>query len=270
MLLINILINFLFIYSDAFILMPNNNIKYNTNIKYNKNIKSSYYSDYSYKRENIKNKNIPIVIQGNSLRTWSYNSPNIDKVQITLSSNGRPLDSDIELWNGPDNAPFKMRVYNENGATSHFNAIIDTPRGPNTVAIKNIGQIEFPVLANVFTEKILTPSQEVFNEKYTIQGGALKTYSFHPHVDSVEIFLHTDGRPLNSRIELLQGPNNNKQVIELYTDNGDERSFFCILETPGSGNVVRIVNTAPLEFPLYTGVLPYSINYKLENNINFE
>ena len=212
----------------------------------------------------------PILIQGGSLRTWSYKSPNIERVQVVLSTNGRPMDSDIELWNGPDNTPFKLRVYNENGAVRPFSAVIETPRGPNTVAIKNIGQIEFPITANVFSDKLDTPSSLLSNEKTTIQGGALRTYPFHPNVDSVEIFLHTDGRPLNTRIELLQGPNNNKQVIELYTDNGNDRPFFCILETPGTGNVVRIVNTAPVEFPMYAAVLPHSINYNSGNDVNYE
>ena len=80
-----------------------------------------------------------ILIQGGSLRTWSYQSPLVEQVQVVLSTEGRPLDSDIELWHGPDNTPVKMRVYVENGQLHPFSTVIETPRGPNTVSIRNIG-----------------------------------------------------------------------------------------------------------------------------------
>ena len=204
-----------------------------------------------------------ILVQGGSLRTWSYRSPSVEQVQVVLSTEGRPLDADIELWHGPDNTPCKMRVYVENGQLRPFSAVIETPRGPNTVAIRNIGQIEFPIAANVVADAVDQPSGEAISASTIIQGGALRTYPFDPTVDSVEVLLKTDGRPLNARIELLQGPNNNKQVIELYTEDGCDRPFFCVLETPGSGNVVRIVNTAPVEFPMTAGVVPHSINEEM-------
>jgi hypothetical protein len=204
-----------------------------------------------------------ILVQGGSLRTWSYRSPAVEQVQVVLGTEGRPLDADIELWHGPDNTPVKMRVYCENGQMRPFNAVIETPRGPNTVAIRNIGQIEFPIAAEVIAENVALPSSDAQSFATTVQGGALRTYPFDPTVDSVEVLIKTDGRPLNARIELLQGPNNNKQVIELYTEDGCDRPFFCILETPGAGNVIRIVNTSPVEFPMTAGVVPHSINQEM-------
>ena len=206
-----------------------------------------------------------ILVQGGSLRTWSYRSPSVEQVQVMLSTEGRPLDADIELWHGPDNTPVKMRVYVEDGQLRPFSAVIETPRGPNTVAIRNIGQLEFPFAADVYANDVENPSVECTAASATIQGGALRTYPFDTLVDSVQVLLKTDGRPLNARIELLQGPNNNKQVVELYTEDGCDRPVFCILETPGSGNVVRVVNTAPVEFPMTAGVVPHTINEEMSS-----
>merc|ERR1712176_1444160 len=135
------------------------------------------------------------------------------------------------------------------------------------MGIRNIGQIEFPLAANVVADDVDLPSNECIASSTTIQGGALRTYPFDPSVDSVQVLLKTDGRPLNARIELLQGPNNNKQIIELYTEDGNDRPFFCVLETPGSGNVVRVVNTAPVEFPMTCAVVPNSINEDINSDV---
>merc|ERR1719231_2012238 len=67
-----------------------------------------------------------ILVQGGSLRTLSYRSPLVEQVQVVLSTEGRPLDADIELWHGPDNTPCKMRVYVENGLLRPFSASVDS------------------------------------------------------------------------------------------------------------------------------------------------
>jgi len=74
------------------------------------------------------------------------------------------------------------------------------------------------------------------------------------------VLLGTDGRPLNAKLELLQGPNSDTQVVELYTEDGVDRPGCFIFKTPGSGNVVRVMNTGPVAFPMYASVVPNSMN----------
>eukprot|EP00568_Trieres_chinensis_P014162 CAMPEP_0183327998 /NCGR_PEP_ID=MMETSP0160_2-20130417/84050_1 /TAXON_ID=2839 ORGANISM="Odontella Sinensis, Strain Grunow 1884" /NCGR_SAMPLE_ID=MMETSP0160_2 /ASSEMBLY_ACC=CAM_ASM_000250 /LENGTH=255 /DNA_ID=CAMNT_0025496145 /DNA_START=66 /DNA_END=834 /DNA_ORIENTATION=- len=166
----------------------------------------------------------PVTAQGTSLRTWSFASATIDRVLVMMRTDGRPLNADVELWQGPDNTPQKMRVYIEDGNLRPFSCVVDSPGGQNAVAIRNTATMEFD-----------------------------------PSVASIQVMMKTDGRPLNARIELLQGPNNIKQVIDVYTEDGLERPFFAVFESPGSGNVLRIVNTATLEFPLSAVLEPYII-----------
>lgn len=195
-----------------------------------------------------------VLVQGGALRTWSYQDPLIEQVQVCLGSEGRPFDAQIELWHGPNNIPVRMRIYNENGRLRPFNGVIETPRGPSTVAVRNVGEIAFPFTAKVDpgtppppppppvparppphdplstahsfgpphqppsppaapADNVLQPSDECLGMAAPIQGdGSLKTFDFDAYVDSVQLLLRTDGRPLNTRIELLQGPSNSKQA----------------------------------------------------------
>jgi hypothetical protein len=141
-----------------------------------------------------------------------------------------------------------------------FNAIIETPAGPNTVAVRNTGQMEFPLAACVETdvEDVAKRLSDMGTLK-TIQGGASLAYPFDRAVASVQILLSTAGRPLNARIELSQGPNNGKQAINISSEDGLLRPFFAVIETPGIDNVVRVVNTATSEFSMTACVQPYLI-----------
>lgn len=198
----------------------------------------------------------PVVVQGGALRTCSFDE-SVERIQVLLKTDGRPLNANVDLWQGPDNTPQKMAVYLEDGNLRPFRCIIETPDSTNSLAIRNTAQIEYPLTAGIDADAPNTMAPP--SEARIVQGGAVYTTPFSPSVQAVQVVLKTDGRPLNARIELLQGPNNNKQVMEVYTEDGLLRPFYVIIDTPGVGNVVRIVNSATVEFPLTASVDPYLV-----------
>jgi len=205
-----------------------------------------------------------VAVQGGSLRTCSFDEA-VDRVSVYLRTTGRPLNANVDLWQGPDNVPQKMSIYLEDGSLRPFRCTVESPGSSNAVAIRNTGQMEFPLTAGLECEMRTgenSPSQDLLSrsDSRTVQGGAVYTTPFPPSVQSVQVALRSDGRPLNARVELLQGPNNNKQVMDIYTEDGQERPFYVIIDTPGSGNVIRIVNTATVEFPLTAAVEPLLVD----------
>ena len=210
---------------------------------------------FSFTSSHPHSENVVQTIQGKSLLTYAYSSNILNLAHATISTNGRPLDATIELWNGPNNSPFKLRAYSDNGRVRSFQTILPINRKQTTVALRNTGTNEFPIHVSVNRAS----SQQFPTRRpvmTTIQGNALRTYPFEKNIMCVEVVIQTDGGPLNARLEMLQGPTTNKQVVEVYTEDGIHMPFIAALETPHSENVVRIVNTGPVEYPISASVLP--------------
>ena len=87
-----------------------------------------------------------------------------------------------------------------------------------------------------------------------IAGNALNSWSVEDGAKHVEVVLHTDGRQLNAKIELLNAPNNPKQVYEVFTNNGDLNRLVVCFDIPEAGNTIRIINLATVEFPFYASI----------------
>jgi hypothetical protein len=187
------------------------------------------------------------------------------RVNIALTTEGppegNPLNVDVSFNEGPDNTPQRMRIYSGKGRLRPYKMWIETPSDTAAVFIRNLAPIEFPCVASVGTEpedlppienmNVMTDAMFDMSKPNVIQGaGALRSYALAYDVSSVKVKLSTDGRPLNAMVELVQGPNAPKYTIEVYTEDGMLRPFTAVLETPGAGNELRIVNTASLEFPL--------------------
>lgn len=229
----------------------------------------------------------PEIIQGASLKTWDFNSEHLDAVQVLLKTEGRPLKADIELWQG-ENAPQKISVYSENGETRPLSAFIATPyQGHTAVAVKNSGEGEFPMKACVEADLSQNgnylagsgPANANQLAKYTLQnlwdkarpktvqgGGATYVVPLESNIQRVQILITSEKNPINARIEILEGPNNVKQVMEIQTEDGKARPFFCVLDLPDPilTNVMRVVNTGPFEFPIECRIEPFKVEDQLD------
>ena len=182
------------------------------------------------------------ILPANSLRLYSF--PASECLHVLLCNGGGCVDADVELWHGA-RIPYKVRVFADDGRVRPFEFLVNTPSHPNTIAIRNLGSGESlnpGVWKGVSTDEAAIPHTASF---YTISGGAENTIPIDATAEAIEIRLHTKEGPLNARVELLQGTDGrNKQVVELFTEDGAGRSFCGHWATPKGGNKVRIVNTA--------------------------
>ena len=206
----------------------------------------------------------PIQIQGGKvLRTWSLPFAT-EYAQVLIKTDDRSLHCDLQLWEGPDNIPQKMNVYVGYGRKRPIRALISTPESNSAIALRNIGPLEYPVSAGLGVDTDgsaglgnLVETMKNNEDTRIIQGGSVQNFPIPYSVSSMAILLGSDGRPVNAKVELLQGPNSVKLSIEHYAEDGALRPLFLVIQTPGADNVIRVMNTAPSEFPLSAAVQPF-------------
>ena len=100
-------------------------------------------------------------MQGSTLKTWDIGEESTQRVQLSLRSEGRPIDANIELWHTPSYIPTKFRIYTEDGVARPVDAVIETPKHPKTVAVYNTGPAQTLTLGpNPFVYPSPSPSPD--------------------------------------------------------------------------------------------------------------
>ena len=187
-------------------------------------------------------------VEGKTRKTWKFNDLTQDRVQVALTSEGRPVNADIQLWLGPDWTPFTMKAYSEDGKLRPIQTLVGTRNKAAMIEVRNVGEYEFPFKAasNYAKGPMALIPQEIpaTTSGERVDGGALRSFNLDPYTEKLEVVLNTDGRQLNARVELLNAPNNPKQTFECFTNNGLLNSLNVCFNTPDTGNTVRIVNLA--------------------------
>jgi len=203
-------------------------------------------------------------VQGNTLKTWDIGSESVERVQLSIKSDGRPVEANVELWHTPSYIPTKFRIYTEDGSKRPVDAVIETPKHPKTVAVYNVGSMEFPfdaTVANTGLDKAAKSLADIAPKK--VQGGQISSYTFGADVESVQVLLSSADlgeRNMKAKIELTQGPNQVKQYIEVYASSGYKNPFYITIKTPGTDNAIRVINQNTVEFPFDAWVVPYEMS----------
>lgn len=232
-------------------------------------------------------------IQGGSRQTYE----NMGRGgQAFVETDGRPLNVEMEMWDGPNNTPTRVKMYSEDGRqrpmninTNNYNGYGGGSGRGGTMSVRNVGSMEFPMRAGVASSNNNNRgygpgggrrSDMMGGDPYgqmggmtssspydttpipssergiTVQGGSLKTFKLPSHINAAQVTIKSDGLPVNAKVELWGSSTHVKQLAEVYNDNGQTRPFAAIIDVQGEENTIAVRNTGPLEYPIQVVVEP--------------
>ena len=92
------------------------------------------------------------------------------------------------------------------------------------------------------------------------KGGAIRSFPIDPTWDKTQIMVWSGDvgkKSFKTNIEVLQGPNNAKQHLNLRC-GGSTQPYHCVIDTPGPGWIIRCNSKKYLEDGLFEiAVAPY-------------
>jgi hypothetical protein len=203
---------------------------------------------------NVANKGGLQRIEGQTRKTWTFGDTSQEDIEVFMTSSGRPIEANVDLWIGPDWTPYNLKAYSEDGNLRPIQTLVGTRNKIATVEIKNTAPMEFPLNAGCNyavppLSDVRTKMPETTDGNY-IEGGAIWSLPIKAGMEQVAVLIETDSRQLNAVIEILSGPNNPKQSYKIFTNNGLLNSLYVVFNSVGGeGNTIRIKNIAPVEFP---------------------
>uniref|UniRef100_A0A7S3V9T3 Uncharacterized protein n=1 Tax=Chaetoceros debilis TaxID=122233 RepID=A0A7S3V9T3_9STRA len=196
-----------------------------------------------------------VQIQGQTRHTWNMADASKEVVQVALHSNGRPIQADLQVWIGPDWTPVTIHAKSEDGSQYPIQTLIGTRNKAANLEVMNTGPYTMPIKAAVSyaIDPLANARDDLANDDQVegqyMEGGSIHNLAFAPNINQLQILLKTEGKQLNARVELLNGPSNVKASLEVFTNNGALNSLFVVFDTPGAGNAIVVKNLAPLEYP---------------------
>jgi len=220
---------------------------------------------------------------GTTLRTWKM-PQGCDRVQMYLTTNGRPMKATVQLWLGPVRNTHTLEMEMHDGALTPYRATLkfkaNDSSGPQTLTMRTGASPEIPLLAAVSVPskeraaELLDNTVKVWDScppesKQIIQGGstsggggAIRSWEIPANVESCQILAwsrDTSKFSLKAKVEVLQGPNTKRQEFLLQCGGGSQ-PYHAVVSTPGDGWRIRIQNKKFVEDGKFEfAVLPYEV-----------
>eukprot|EP00310_Coccolithus_braarudii_P015917 CAMPEP_0183353400 /NCGR_PEP_ID=MMETSP0164_2-20130417/33233_1 /TAXON_ID=221442 /ORGANISM="Coccolithus pelagicus ssp braarudi, Strain PLY182g" /LENGTH=290 /DNA_ID=CAMNT_0025526067 /DNA_START=89 /DNA_END=961 /DNA_ORIENTATION=- len=214
---------------------------------------------------------------GSTLKTFQMPA-HAERVQYIITSpTGRPIKAKVELWIGPIRCVHEFIYDCMDGKSFPLRATLQFKKLSPVLKISTHGSYEFPLECGVFvpspdeSEMIgdvtknmfyTAPMKERVQGGSTIdnKGGAIRTFHIDPAWEKTQIMVWSKDvgkKSFKTNIEILQGPNNAKQHLNLRC-GGSTQPYHAVIDTPGSGWVIRCNSKKYLEDGLFEiAVAPY-------------